>query len=103
MNFLIISILGCAICLLLTVRCLIWLKLHKTDVNWSKLGAFLLLLAFPLIALALRFEVFNYADLLHHLPRSGYIKLMIILQIIVVGISWFALERSIFNLKNQNQ
>lgn len=87
----------------ITRRCLRWIEIDQSSQHWKTIGLWLLALATPVLAVATRFSVFDYAALLHHLPRSGFLQIAIISQAIILLGCWISLELNINRIENKHR
>ena len=99
MIFTITSIIAVAALFFLLRKVLLLLKLNNGQVRLGQILFWSLVLALPSIGLFIRFQEFDLAQLLHFLPRSGFIKSMVIGQFMVTLACFLALEFAIQNSK----
>ena len=102
MEFILTSIATCLFGLYMTKRWIHWLEINRNGKSWQTIAFWLVLLLIPIIAIASRFNVFEIAALLHHIPRSGFLQSAIVAEVILALSSLVALEYNIYRIKNNS-
>jgi hypothetical protein len=100
MEFIFLSIALALFCTHLTKRCLLWHELKPSSPAIRVIAIWMIALSLPILALASRFNSYDFAQLLHHLPRSGFLQAILAIQSVLLLICWVSLEYDINRINN---